>query len=67
MIPLVSWYTCCVRTQRPLGRMYSYFGNQGISRQKSILCEKEVLNFHEFHTAGVLVGLSYAVKNYSKL
>ena len=34
MMPSASWYTCCVRTEWPLGRMYSYFGNRGISWQK---------------------------------
>ena len=27
MMPFVSWYTGCVRTQWLLGRMYSYFEN----------------------------------------
>ena len=58
MMPFISWYTCCIRTQWPPGRMYSYFEMQGCHA----LYEKEVCHFHEFHAPGVLVGLSFAVK-----
>ena len=34
---------------------------QGCHALKQFVSEKEVCNFHEVHTPGVLVGLSFAV------
>ena len=65
MMPFVSWYTSCLRTQWPSGRLYSYFGNwgnAGVSCIEAICAKRRYVIFTNFtHHAGVLVGLSFSV------